>query len=226
MTEEWLYFTLFSFVMICIILIVEVVHHTFKTNSEILRALAFMLSGIMSLIFPFIFFSWSALFALSTTFMVLLSVLELTQMLQSIFALDRPSMGNIVYPLTYIFAFAVAHLIGELYPYYFIVLLTTLADGSATIVGNLGIKTKEFFIQGCRKTFIGSFAYFVVAFVGSVIIFNSNYFNIPSTAIFIFSAVIGLVFTLIEMISIRGFDSLSLPVCSAIMSCFLSLYLV
>ena len=88
-------------------------------------------------------------------------------------------------------------------------------DGFAAIVGKT-MKSKEYTVFGCKKTLAGSSVMFVVSLIITLSVFL--YFNTEFW--FVKSIVISIIATILEAISAKGTDNITVPVIASLLTYF------
>lgn len=89
-------------------------------------------------------------------------------------------------------------------------------DGFAAIAGK-AIKSKPYQVFGCTKTVAGSFVMFVMSFIICIAVFaycNTEMFLLKSI-------VISVIATILEAISVKGTDNITVPVIASLLTYFL-----
>jgi dolichol kinase len=130
-------------------------------------------------------------------------------MLSSIHQTKRYSVGSVLFPIPIYLCFLFAELQQNILFYYIPVSLLAIADTSAEVGGNLwGHKTKNFF--NGQKTFAGSLCFLLTSFAVCFIWLNVVSLFPLSEAIKI-SLAISIPATIIEMVTLHGWDNLSVP---------------
>lgn len=92
----------------------------------------------------------------------------------------------------------------------------TYGDGFAALVGK-SVKSKEYQIFGCTKTIAGSIAMFVLSWLITIAVFA--YANVEMWLLK--SILIAVVATILEAISIKGTDNLTVPIASSVIAYFM-----
>lgn len=93
------------------------------------------------------------------------------------------------------------------------VLVMGYGDGLAAVIGQ-AVKSKEFNIAGNKKSLAGSLAMFCVTliiFVGFLIYCNAEYIAIKSI-------LVALLMTIVEAVSIKGTDNLTVPLITSLLA--------
>lgn len=92
------------------------------------------------------------------------------------------------------------------------VLVMALGDGLAAIIGK-NVKSFEYRIGGTKKTLAGSSTMFLVSFI--IISIFLAYIKVPLW--FIKAAIISLLTTILEAVSIKGLDNITVPLLTTLM---------
>lgn len=93
--------------------------------------------------------------------------------------------------------------------------IMTYGDGFAAIVGKT-IKSKEYKVFGCTKTIAGSLAIFIISLIITISVFiysNTQYWVIKSL-------LISIVATILEAISAKGTDNITVPIITSLITYF------
>ena len=93
------------------------------------------------------------------------------------------------------------------------ILVMGYGDGLAAVIGQ-AIKSKEFIIAGNKKSLAGSLAMFCVTlmiFVGFLVYSNAEYIAIKSV-------LVAILMTIVEAVSIKGTDNLTVPLITSLLS--------
>ena len=195
----------------------ELLYRKYKIRAEYTRKMVHVGTGLLTLLFPLLLSNhWSVLFLCGSFLIILLLSLKY-KFLPGINAIDRISYGSIAYPIIVFICYLVWEqvekpLSGDVISYLFFylpILIMALADPAAALVGKaypIGI----FKWGGEQKSFAGSFAFFCVAFIISILFFiNSSSLSLLTALFFAFILAILAAFT--EVISKKGLDNLTIP---------------
>lgn len=90
-------------------------------------------------------------------------------------------------------------------------------DGLAAVIGQ-AVKSKEFKINGNKKSLAGCLAMFLVTFM--VIAGYLTY--IEAGAVLLKSVVVAILMTIVEAVSIKGTDNISVPIITSLLMIFLA----
>ncbi len=195
----------------------ELLYRKFKVKAEYTRKIVHVGTGLLTLLFPILLSNhWSVLFLCGSFLIILLLSLKYN-FLPGINAIDRVSYGSIAYPIIVFICYLVWEqvekpLAGDRTPYSFFylpILIMALADPAAALVGK-AYPYGVFKWGGEKKSFAGSFAFFCVAFIISIIFFfNSSGFPIITSLIYAF--ILAIISAFIEVVSRNGLDNLTIP---------------
>lgn len=86
-------------------------------------------------------------------------------------------------------------------------------DGLAAVIGQ-AVKSKEYYIKGNKKSIAGSFAMFLITFI---IIAGFLYYS-KAEFIVIKSLATAILMTIVEAVSIKGTDNLTVPLLTALLA--------
>ncbi|TAE66930.1 MAG: phosphatidate cytidylyltransferase [Bacteroidetes bacterium] len=197
-----------SIIFLSLFGLAEFLYYFFKFKAEFTRKIVHIGTGIITLLFPlWLDNHWFVLF-LCTNFFVLLSISLRFNFLKSINAIQRFSVGSLLYPCAVYMCYFVYDVEGQkLYFFYLPILSLALCDPVAEIIGKR-YPYKTFKIWQSTKSIGGSFAFALSNFLLSwLILITLTNANQP-----IFSALIIAFFTsIIEGISGKGTDNISIP---------------
>jgi len=134
-------------------------------------------------------------------------------MLQSVHKTKRNSIGSIIFPIPVYCCFLAAETLHNNLYFYLPVSLLAIADSSAEIAGTRwGHLTKQFF--NGQKTLAGSTAFF-----GSALFICLSwlwYYNLPLQDIILGTIAIAIAASLAELVTLKGWDNLTIPIVSLI----------
>lgn len=217
MTAQLVSLFIFLTILLALIGITELLHRFFKLPVEQSRKFLHVSGGLMCLLLPCFFTSHWWILALASLSFALLLFTYINKWLNSIHKTKRRSVGSVVFPIAIYFCFLVAELLHNNLFFYLPVSLLTIADTAAEIAGNRwGYSGKQFF--GGQKTLAGTTAFFIAALaicVGWLYYYDVSFYQITAATILIsaFTAVT-------ELITLRGWDNLSVPVITNIILWF------
>lgn len=177
---------------------------------ETTRKLVHFGGGMVALSFPYIFQSHWPVLIMAVLFTLLLIVARRSSLLQSVQNVERSTIGEIVYPSA-IYLVLFLDSLDDRFQYYAIaVLVLAIADAVAGIIGS-EIGHVEYRVNGDRKSLEGSATFFIITFL---IIAAALGAAGEKTVVGIVAVALlaSLVLTVLEAVSPRGFDNLTLPI--------------
>ncbi len=203
----------FTFAFGTMFLVSELMYKRYQLNAELTRKFIHISCGCIALLIPIFHPHLATIVALGTVFSILTWLMLRKGQLPSVHAVDRISIGSVLYPLG-IVACTIFGL-RDNYQICFFIPLTTLVF-SDTVAAAVGINTplKKFKIMGFTKSIGGCLGFFL----SSLIIYwgIQMYFLSPLTSSLLIQQ--GLIFaaltTVVEMLSVNGWDDLSVPTIS------------
>lgn len=221
----------------------ELLYHRFKVAVEITRKYVHVFTGIICLSFPFVLEThWSVLILTCSFVLILVTSLKFN-LLKSINAVDRKTSGSYLFPLVIYIVFwiysiygqnnlsgtALSHekfdrfsLGGTIY-YFLPILILSVSDPAAALFGKKWPKGKYKIFKD-YKTLVGSSAFFISSFLLGLIFLLPNALNWHCG--FLLSALIAFATTVVEAISHKGIDNLSIPVTAAVLLVLFNQYLI
>jgi phytol kinase len=210
MSSQFLYLLLFLGLLLILIIITELLHKFFKVSTEQSRKFLHVSGGLMCLLFPSFFQSHWWLLPLVTLSFLLLFITYKLKMLPSIHQTKRSTVGSILFPVPVYCCFLAAELMHNNLFYYLPISLLTISDTAAETGGHQwGHLSKQFF-KG-QKTLAGSLSFFITSLP---VIFAWLYFGYhwPLLDILFIGLFIAIAATITELITLHGWDNLSVPV--------------
>lgn len=96
------------------------------------------------------------------------------------------------------------------------IFIMAYGDGLAAIIGKL-IKSKKYKVYDTEKSIAGSLTMFIVTFI--IVAIYLIYINSPLW--YVKAIVIGLIITVLEAVSIKGTDNITVPIASLLMLMFI-----
>ena len=177
------------------------------------RKFAHMTATLSTTPFPFLFNDhWYVLF-LAGVFFVLLFMSRNTRHLKSIHDIDRFSVGSYMLPLSIYLTFLISFRIGDPFLFILPMLVLAISDPLAGIFGvsiTIGNSKIRIFSRTLEKTYAGSLTFFISSLLISMIAISIRNWYLGIETFFLAGAV-ALVGTIVEMLSPKGSDNLSVP---------------
>tara|TARA_B110000305_G_scaffold242173_1_gene320725 strand:+ start:6877 stop:7608 length:732 start_codon:yes stop_codon:yes gene_type:complete len=232
---------IYSGAFLCLFVLGDILYHFFKLKVEVTRKFVHIFTGLICFSFPlFITTHWSVLFLTISFALILIFSIRLN-LLKSINAVDRKTVGSYMFPVSIYVMYLSYALIGrgsldavdvvwestydlngillnKAGMYYFLPLLVfSISDPLAAIVGQKW-PIGKYSVKKEGKTLAGSLAFFGSALLVSLL-FTTHQFSSLSHAILI-ALLISLVTTIAEGISQKGFDNLFVPLAAILVLIF------
>lgn len=178
---------------------------------ESTRKLVHVLSGVSILALPYLPISKLTFVVLGISFTVGLFATHQFGLLPSIHAVPRKSVGAIVFPLAMVFLLLLPEPRGVVFT--LSVLLLAIPDAVSGIIG-VRYGKRLYYIADYRRSAEGSIAFFVTALPLSwgLLHLQGGYALLPALA---GALILSVVVTVVEAISVWGWDNLTIPVASA-----------
>ncbi|WP_343566686.1 phosphatidate cytidylyltransferase [Sphingobacterium sp.] len=199
----------------------ELLYQQFKVKAEFTRKLVHVGTGIICMSFPILISSHWSVFILCGLFTLILLLSIKFDLLNSIHAIDRKSVGSLAYPAGVYLCFLAQTLLDKGAIFYYLPLLTlAICDPMAALSGKKW-PYGAYRLFGARKTLLGSAVFFVCALITVVVI--GHCMQEPSLHMSEITMIctLALVVTIAEACSKDGYDNISIPVSS-----MLSLYML
>jgi len=212
MTHDLMIFGIYSVILFAGMLFGEFLYNVLKLNSEWTRKVIHVSSGIVSLSYPsFIDTHWIVL-AITINFTIILYASKKMGWFQSIFSVGRKSYGELFFVWSTWFLFLISQTTGEWSIYYLAFSPVVFADPAAALIGK-PFPFKKYTVFGNTKSFGGSFSFFIITFL--LTFFFLNYTGHTENLI-ILSLGHAFLLTIVEAISSKGLDNLTIPIASVL----------
>jgi phytol kinase len=201
--------------LLALIAITQALHLVFGWRVEQSRKFLHVSGGLLCLLLPRFFDShWWVLILACLAFALLLFT-YLTRMLKAIHQTNRYSVGSVIFPIPVYLCFLAGEMADNFIFFYLPVSLLAIADTAAETAGNRwGYQGKQFF-KG-QKTLAGTMAFFFTAVficLGWLFYFG----NIGLVNMILFSVVLSLTTALTELVTLHGWDNLTVPFATIIL---------
>ena len=189
----------------------EALYHVLKIKVELTRKLVHAGTGLISLLFPIMLSNhWLVLF-LCSSFAVILIISIRFNLLKSINAIERESVGSIAYPVSVYGCFLAFNYFNNQYIYFYLpILILAICDPIAALTGKKW-PIGKYKLGKDNKTMMGSVMFFISALIITFIISlllgtEASIFAIIMQGIFI-----SLISAISEALSRKGYDNISIP---------------
>ena len=212
MIIEWKSILLVLAIVFVALVVIKILEKKVDLKPEIKRKLFHVSMGITMLAFPHIFSStWSVglLGVIALAIMIALKNTKLKDSLGTIlYSVNRESLGEIFFVISVFLIFYLSK--GDKVLYSIPILILTFADSAAAIIGKNYGKNNLAQSSEDTKSIEGSFIFFVVAFMATLVPLLL-WTEVGREETLIISGIVGFNVALIEMISHTGNDNLLIP---------------
>lgn len=209
MNQDILNIIYFSTAFLGLFIITDVIHLKLKVKADVTRKITHVLSGLITLLFPAYFSSHWYVLIICVLFFILLIASKKLSLFPSINKVERNTWGSFLFPVVIYYCFVFYEWQNEPLFLYIPMTIMAVSDTLAEIIG-VNLAWLPYKIGQSKKTIAGSLSFAVSAFLISAGILFYSGFDIN------FSIVIGITLALstalIEALSTKGFDNLTVPV--------------
>ena len=210
MIIEWKGILIIAAILLADLLIIKAFGERLKPETR--RKAFHMTMGIIMLGLPYLFTNMVSVLVLAIIAFVTLYTIKQTKLKKSIgtvlYGVDRKSFGEFFYIISVLLIFYLSK--GDKILYSIPILILAFADTSAALIGKIyGMKQLAEETED-KKSLEGSFAFFIVAFMSTLVpllLFSDVGRSEPLSI----SLVVGFNIALIEMIASKGNDNLLIP---------------
>ncbi len=212
MRQQWLYTLAFAAAFLGLVLFIEYLYTRFEIKAEFTRKTAHIAATIFSLLFLTTFQSYEYVIILGVIFFLLLFVGKKLNLFKSIYSVDRKTSGSYMLPIAICLLFVIAKENDNNLLFVLPLLTLGVSDPLAGIVGTIYKgHSKKIVLANHKfdKTIIGSTVFLLSTLILSVIVLS--FFSFSGNQLLLLSLSLAIIATLIEMISINGFDNLTVP---------------
>ena len=187
----------------------ELLYHKLNIQVEVTRKYVHIVTGILSLLFPLLLNHHLYVLLLTSSFLIILVLSLKYNLLNAINGIERKSRGSILYPIIVYGSFLVYQHYDHLSFYYIPIVILAICDPVAAFVGKKWTKL-EYTTFGKKKTLTGSFGFFVVALVLSVVLLI-NMENIVFYKALVIGFSVSLATAVAEALTHKGYDNITIP---------------
>ncbi len=212
MIVEWKSMLFVIVILFIALVIIKLIEKKAKLNGEMKRKLFHITMGLTMLTFPYIFTSSFSVGILGIIAIFIMYILKNTKLKQTIgtvlYGVERESLGEIFFVISVFLIFYLSK--GDKILFSIPILILTFADSAAALIGKNYAKKNLAELNEDAKSIEGSFMFFIVAFIMSlvpILLFT----NVGREETLIISTIIGFNVAMIEMISHTGNDNLLIP---------------
>lgn len=197
--------------IICLLMIGELTFTRIGTNSAYIKLLIVGISGLIFTFVPYVFTSLLPIFIFTLIFgaiTILSRKYELFAFIKS--ESQNRNYGAQLYPWVMFVMFYVQLKLENPLIFALPMLFMSVCDSAAFAFGNTW-NWKPFMILGQKKTLSGSIAFFILAVICSFLLLNMTFPDALWTSMLPFVLILALSTTVVEAISINGYDNLTVP---------------
>ena len=209
MKLQLIYTLILAVAFIIIFVLGEVILKLFKVKAEITRKTIHLCSGLLTMLFPVMLNNHWLVLILCGSFFVILIVSQFLGLLNSIHGVERITYGSMLFPIAVYVSYFIAEKMQNWLYFFIPIQIMAISDTMAAIIGQK-FPYKSFKLLNHTKTISGSIAFLASAFTittGLMIYFTFGSY----ITIIIIALIIASITTLVEAISHKGIDNLSIP---------------
>lgn len=192
-----------------VIAIVELWTRRFKPPAELSRKAVHITGGLGCLLFPFLIGSPWVVCILSLMFSLIFFVGQKSGWLLSLSSVDRKSKGSEYYPFAISFIFYISQ--GRLWLYFTSVLILTVSDAAAALIGKKFGKIKYTVVNDEKKSLEGSLVFFLITWAITTALLSAL-IPLPLIQSVLCAFIVAVLLTGIEAVSVGGTDNIFVPV--------------
>jgi phytol kinase len=187
----------------------EVLYHYFKVKVELTRKIVHLGTGLLTMLFPIMLNSHWWVLMLCSSFAVILIISLKYNLLKSVNAIERESVGSIAFPVSVYGCYLAFTYFDHQYVYFYLpILILAICDPIAALTGKRWPRGRYKF-NGSNKTLMGSAMFFLSAFI---LIITLSLMGHTMTRVVSRGFAIALVSTISEAVSGKGYDNITIPV--------------
>ena len=217
MPDYLLHFIVYSALLVGVMLLAELSYRLLQLKTEWTRKIAHVGSGMVALSYPQYLESHWVVLALTLSFTVILYTSKKMGLFQSIFSVGRKSYGELYFVWSSWLLFWLFQATGEVTYFYVPFAIVVFADPAAALIGTY-LPIRKYTVFGNHKSVAGSGAFFVVSFFLSYFLLNKAGINANTILLSLLHAAL---LTIVEAISPKGSDNLTIPVFSVLFLYFI-----
>jgi phytol kinase len=178
-----------------------------NVHGEFSRKVVHISIGSFVAFWPF-FLSWNDIKFLSLAFLIVISISKYLKVFHSIHSVQRPTFGELYFAIS---VGVIAFVTADKWIYMTSLLLMSLADGLAAVIGVHYGKNNRYKVFGQTKSIVGTATFCIVALL--ILVFYSVY--APQVRFQLSFIGLALIATGLENVAIAGLDNLLVPLSAA-----------
>ncbi len=187
----------------------EWLYHVKKVHPELTRKYVHLSTGLLTMLFPPLIENHWLVMLLCASFLLILIISQIFNLLPSINGVKRLTRGSFLFPIVVYICYLVYQYYDQHSFYYLPILVLAFADPAAALAGKK-YRWKPYVILGHTKTVAGSLAFIFVAFLISFALLILQQKTGVSVAI-ITAISVALVSVFAEAFSHNGWDNFTIP---------------
>jgi len=208
MNQQTVYAILFLSIFLLLVGIAHILYKFLNVSSESSRKFLHVSGGILALFAPLFFTShWIVLVLCSLAFLLLLFT-YIRNWLPAVHKTNRNSIGSIIFPIPLYICFYVATSKDDHLLFYLPISFLTISDAIAQWAGKKWEASSMKLMNG-QKTLAGSTAFAISSLL--ITIGWGMIFKLSMEQIILLSVTASLIATVIELVSVKGWDNLTVP---------------
>ncbi|WP_114784879.1 phosphatidate cytidylyltransferase [Botryobacter ruber] len=191
--------------------VAELLHHGFNIKADHTRKIVHACTGMLTLLFPVMLGNHWLVLLLCSAFALILIASMRYNLLKSINAIDRPSVGSIAYPVAVYGCYLAFEHFEQQYLYFYLPVLTlAICDPIAASTGKKWA-VGRYKVGRSSKTMMGSGMFFLSAFV--LVSFLSIVLTegAATNEVLLRAGIIAFIAAVSEGFSRNGYDNLTIP---------------
>lgn len=208
-TPDIIWAIIISTVFLIIFVIGEILHK-YGVQTEVTRKFVHFSGAFVTVFFPFIFKSHWTVLILAILFGGIMFLTKKFSLLQSVHDVERKSDGAIYHPIAIYICFMYSQIVNVPWFYIISILILAVSDATAALVGKT-YGANEYVVElGSKKTFEGSFTFFLTSFfITHIILLLATPIGRLESVLVAF--LISVIMTIFESVSLKGADNLFIP---------------
>lgn len=222
--SDWLLFGIYFIILVIFIGVAELIRRTLHLSSEVTRKTVHILTGVLVATTPFIFSSKVPMAILAVLFICINGIGLKAELFPGMHDTNRVTYGTVFYPISFL---VLLLLLWDHHKVVFVtsMLILAIADAAAAIVGENIARPHEFRLAAEKKSFEGSatmlITSFVITYAGIALLGFSDAFKIATGNALWIAAMVAIVATVCEAVSVQGSDNLTVPLGAAFVMHFM-----
>ena len=211
MNRDLLHTILLAGLFLSLFGVAELMYHQFKVKVELTRKFVHVGTGLLTLLFPVLLGNHWLVLLLCTSFALILIASLKFNLLKSINAIERESVGSLAYPVSVYACYLAFDYFGQQYIYFYLpVLILAICDPVAALTGKTW-PVGKYKVGKENKTLLGSSMFFLSALVLGFLLFRALNPQLALAHILLSTVLVALISSIAEALSRKGYDNLTIP---------------